>query len=104
MTVEGLHHWPSCPIKDVDFLKHPHRHQFKITCKKEVDHNDRDIEIIEFKRDIIGFLHLKNPHHGRCIDFKTKSCEDIAEELFKNFNLTYCSVLEDGENGAEIYR
>jgi hypothetical protein len=26
----------------------------------------------------------------------------IAEEIYSKFALNYCSVLEDGENGAEV--
>jgi hypothetical protein len=27
----------------------------------------------------------------------------IAQELLERFDLTYCAVYEDNENGAEIY-
>jgi hypothetical protein len=27
----------------------------------------------------------------------------LAKELLEEFDLTYCSVFEDNENGAEIY-
>jgi hypothetical protein len=27
----------------------------------------------------------------------------LARELMDNFNLKYCSVFEDNENGAEMY-
>ena len=30
------------------------------------------------------------------------SCEMIARELAEVFDLFYCSVLEDNENGAEV--
>jgi hypothetical protein len=104
IQVEGLHSWPECNIKEVEFLKYPHRHIFHICCKKEVEHNDRDIEIIKFKRRIQRFLQgmFYHPEKG-CLDFKNLSCEMIAKELLHKFNLYYCSVLEDGENGAEIF-
>ena len=39
----------------------------------------------------------------RCHNFKSMSCEMIARELYEGFDLEYCSVFEDNENGAEIY-
>lgn len=100
LTVEGLHYWPSCHIKEVDFLKSPHRHIFHIRCKKVVSHLDRDIEIIRFKRRVGE--HLAKKYGTPCCDFGAMSCEMIAEELVRTFGLSFCSVLEDGENGAEV--
>ena len=100
LTVEGLHCWPTCNIEGVKFLRNPHRHIFSVQCKKKVSHNDRDVEIIWFKRQITEFLNKK--YGSPCCDFGTMSCEMIAEELVTTFGLSYCSVLEDGENGAEI--
>ena len=34
--------------------------------------------------------------------FGGMSCESIAKELMYAFELNYCSVLEDNENGAEV--
>jgi hypothetical protein len=105
LQVEGVHNWPECPIEEVNFLKQLHRHLFKIKCKKEVSHDDRDVEIIQLKRKIqyhlkteygIGYEGLNGCHFGRM------SCEQIALELVRTFDLNYCEVLEDGENGAEI--
>lgn len=100
LQIEGIHNWENCDISEVSFLKYPHRHIFYITCKKEVYHDDRDIEIIMFKRDIENYL--KTTYGNICI-FGSKSCEMIAKELLTTFSLNYCSVLEDNENGAEIY-
>ena len=47
-----MHQWENCPIEEVAYLKDLHRHTFFIECKKEVTHDDRDIEIICFKREI----------------------------------------------------
>jgi hypothetical protein len=105
IQVEGIHNWPGCNIKEVDFLKFPHRHIFHICCKKQVTHEDRDIEIINFKRNITSFLvSIYGEPSQNVLLFGSKSCEMIAMELLTAFNLTYCSVLEDNENGAEIYK
>jgi hypothetical protein len=98
LQIEATHNWPKCPFKEVEFLKYPHRHIFHIKCKKEVQHNDRDVEIIMLKREIESYL--QKAYKGQ---FGSKSCEMIAEELLELFNLNYCSVLEDNENGAEIF-
>ncbi|MBP6424146.1 MAG: hypothetical protein KA278_00335 [Flavobacterium sp.] len=96
LQVEGLHQWKDCPIKEVDFLKDRHRHIFHICIKKTVSHNDRDIEIIYLKREVLNYLGTQP------IEFGNKSCETIAEELLKEFDADYVSVLEDNENGAEV--
>lgn len=102
---EGIHNWPDCFIPEVSFLKHPHRHIFFIVAKKEVTHNDRDIEIIQLKRKIDQYLIDSYAIKGqKTLHFGSKSCEMIAEELFEKFQLSYCSVLEDNENGAEIFK
>lgn len=98
LQVEGIHKWQDCPIEDVLFLRHRHRHMFHIEVRKEVTHNDRDIEIIMLKRKITQFLG-KEP-----IEFGNKSCEMIAELLLKAFDCTYVKVLEDNENGAILRR
>jgi len=97
LQYEAIHNWPKCDLKEVEFLKYPHRHIFHIKCKMEVKHNDRDVEIIMLKRKIEKYLSIQYDNN-----FGPKSCEMIAEELCELFNLNYCSVLEDNENGAEV--
>lgn len=89
----------------MEFLKSPHRHIFYITAKKEVTHLDRDIEIIQLKRVINSYLKkmYAKPNES-VLYFGSKSCEMIAMELLNQFDLCYCSVLEDGENGAEVIK
>jgi 6-pyruvoyl-tetrahydropterin synthase len=107
----GIHSWPECPHGDVAFLKHPHRHTFKIEVKVEVAHLDREIEFFKFQhavdRALNTVLHLdckeiEPVHLGR------KSCEEIAEDLYGEISRIYpyremvISVSEDGEVAAEI--
>lgn len=104
VQVEGMHRWEACPFEEVKFLRNPHRHIFHITCKKAVEHNDRDIEIILLKRAVQNYLTTTRFDSGiGCLNFGNSSCEDIAEVLINEFNLTACQVLEDGENGAESF-
>lgn len=93
---EAIHSWSKCPLPEVAFLKHPHRHIFHICAKKEVTHDDRQVEIIMFKRKILEYLNQWDN------DLGDQSCEMLAKELAHQFELSYCSVLEDGENGAEV--
>lgn len=103
LQVEGLHYWKGCDIKEVDYLKDLHRHTFYIRIEKEVTHNDRDIEIIKFKREIITLLENEYWDSSyNCINFEGMSCEHIAQWLQKQFELDLVEVLEDNENGAII--
>ena len=106
LQVEGIHWWKDARevFPEVGFLSDAHRHIFHITCKKQVFHDDRDVEFIMFKRDVQDYLYEKyHNKQDRCHRFGPMSCEMIARELLEYFGLEYCSVFEDNENGAEIY-
>lgn len=102
--IQGLHFWNTCDIKEVSYLKHTHRHKFYFRCEKEVTHNDRQIEIIKFKSDIISWLKATYycPQCCEHLNFQSLSCEDIAMTTLRKFNLDLCEVLEDNENGAIV--
>jgi len=105
LQVDGLHCWPAAKdiFPEVAFLSDLHRHMFHITLKKAVYHDDRDIEFIMFKRDVIEYLHDKYYSiSDRSHVFGAMSCEMIARELLEHFECTYVSVFEDNENGAEV--
>jgi len=94
---EGVHNWPGCHIEEVDFLKSPHRHMFHVEAMKQVSHDNREIEIIRFKREMTSWI--EQNYKG---NFESMSCEHIATVLLKMFDLDSCTVLEDGENGAMV--
>ena len=102
LQVEGVHQWSKCPFKQVRFLRDEHRHIFFIECEKIVNHDDRDVEFIMFKREITKYLTDKY-NDGECLKFKNMSCEMIAKELLLKYELIRCSVFEDNENGAIVY-
>ena len=88
LQVEGLHNWPDAAkvFPEVAFL------------------SDLHVEFIMFKRDVEDYLHqLYWENESRCMLFDSMSCEMIARTLYEHFDLEYCSVFEDNENGAEIY-
>lgn len=103
----ALHHWPTIPDgHSQSYLKNPHRHVFHITFKKQVFHNDRDSEFIELKNQINEYLHMRFKPDGpdQTPSLGSMSCEDLAELLITEFDGNYCSVMEDGECGAEIIK
>ena len=65
LELEGLHNWPAAQgvFPEVGFLSSMHRHKWFITAKKRVNHDDRDVEFIMFKRDIViqnqGLMNLE---------------------------------------------
>lgn len=97
LQVEGIHNWADCNLEDVIYLRNLHRHIFYIKAIKEVTHNNRDIEIIMFKNKIISYLNEK--YQG---SFNSMSCEDIAEDILRQFECNEVEVLEDNENGAIV--
>ena len=110
-TKEGIHKYPAAledpalatgDEYDVSFLGYPHRHTFHFKVQIQVTHNDRDIEFIQFKR------WLESLYVGDILQLDYKSCEMIADDLYKQINDKYPSrfvvidVAEDGENGCQI--
>ena len=101
--VEWIHRRKDCPLSDVSFLKDYHRHMFYITCTKKVLHDDRDVEIIMFKRELIRYLEARYfSEEKNCLFFDWMSCEMIAKELLDMYELESCEVLEDWENWALV--
>ena len=109
---EGVHYYPGADTNpatatgdcdDVSFLGYKHRHIFHFKVWIEVFHDDRDIEFIQFKR----WLQRLYNNDG-VLELNNKSCEMIADELYKAINDKYpgrfvrISVAEDNENGCEM--
>lgn len=105
LQVDGIHSWPECPLIEVDFLQTPHRHVFHIKAVASVDHDDRFIEFIVLKHDILEYLRDKYwDNEKRAHVFGRMSCEQLAIELIERFNLDSCDVSEDNENGSIVTR
>lgn len=106
LQVEGIHSWPECPFDEVAYLRDPHRHIFHIKGYKVVTHDDRDVEFIMLKRQLVEYLIFKyadrdNENPFICM-FGPMSCEMIAKELIEEFDLSKCEVSEDNENGTVV--
>lgn len=106
---EGVHRYPAALTDpklatgdeyDVSFLGHPHRHMFHFKVYLEVFHDDRDVEFIQFKR------WLENLYNKGTLELDYKSCEMMADDLYKEISSKYTDrkvwieVSEDGENGC----
>ena len=110
---EGIHKYPAALTDpalatgdeyDVSFLGHPHRHIFHFRVWISVQHNDRDIEFIQFKR----WLESLYNGQGAVLSLDYKSCEMMSDELHGIIALKYpgreiwIEISEDGENGSFI--
>lgn len=102
---EGIHCYPAALVdenlKDVSFLGHPHRHIFHFKVSISVEHNDRDIEFIQFKR------WLESLYSTNILELNYMSCEMIADSLYLEISKKYpdrklsIEVSEDLENGVK---
>lgn len=108
---EGVHLYPAAKDDpalstgnwdDVSFLGYAHRHIFHFRVGIAVEHNDRDIEFIQFKR------WLESLYNSSTLELNHRSCEMIAEELANEIHNRYpgrdieITVSEDNENGATM--
>jgi hypothetical protein len=103
---EGIHCYPAAltepTLSDVNFLGYPHRHIFHFKVEISVEHNDRDIEFIQFKR------WLESLYSSNRLELNSKSCEMISDDLYSQIAMKYpgrcvtIEVSEDGENGCRI--
>ena len=102
---EGIHCYPAAltepSLDDVKFLGYPHRHLFHFKVWISIEHNDRDIEFIQFKRWLMSLY-----EDTLALDYK--SCEMISDELYEIISQKYpnrevwIEVSEDSENGSFI--
>ncbi len=110
LKVEGTHYWPNCDIPSVEYLKYPHRHLFTIKVMYKVSHDDRDIEFINERYNILNFLKQQFLFNLdlSIFEFGSNSCESIASCIFdcydKKDKIVQIEVNEDDENGAILRR
>lgn len=99
-SVEGYHCWPDAP-KEVNFLRHVHRHVFHIKAGMRVDHNNRKREFFIEQRK----LQITADRFIGYNDEGSFSCEMFAEDILKQTPyLSWVEVWEDNENGARLER
>lgn len=103
---EGIHKYPAAltdqALEAVKFLGLDHRHMFHFKVAIEVEHSDRAIEFILFKR------WLESLYGDGILQLDYMSCEMISEALYEKIHARYpgraveITVSEDGENGATL--
>ena len=100
--IEGIHWWKDAP-EHLWYLKNEHRHIFKIICYWNVQHSDRQVEIIETQQKVRRYLENKYYYkkYNLCV-FENRSCEQIAQELMEHFGCYAVEVTEDGYGGAYV--
>lgn len=105
--IEALHNWPEARqvIPEMGFLSDIHMHYFSFKISKEVKHDEREVEIIQFRRKVIDYYYQTffdsslGTHN-----FGSRSCETLARNLMEQFDCQSVEVLEDNKNGAEIWK
>lgn len=106
VQVPGLHFWPEGLKRSENhkYLFNAHRHIFHIKVTKIVFHNNRDIEYLELKDQLLSVLLDEWPYITNTFihDFGNRSCEMLAERLLYRLNANEVEVSEDGENGSII--
>ncbi len=105
----GIHFWADAP-DEVAFLRHPHRHVFKISAMCEVTHEDRELEFFMVRQQIDNWVCSLPPYHPNMNDIKQLghwSCEHMAEEIRSRLQIKYSRnfsviVREDDENAGIV--
>ena len=61
---------------------------FHIDARREVFHDDRDVLFIVFKRMMKDYIEKTYYNHEiDCCDFNSNTCEMLAQEIYKEFEL-----------------
>ena len=105
LSIDACHNFPAAKelFPEVAFLSDRHRHMFHFKVCKKVYHDDRDVEFIMFKRDILAYLSDKYYDvTTRTHEFGSMSCEMLGKEIFNQFDCKWVEVWEDEENGAIV--
>lgn len=105
VLIPGFHYWEDAH-EQVDFLKVTHFHNFEIVAYKAVTNLDREVEYFEFADKLRSFINKRFPIHNsapKAVDFGTMSCEQIAQVIVSEFELSACEVWEDKLFGSKVY-
>lgn len=104
----GFHRWPGAGAVRF-YLGYPHRHVFHVTVEVDVDHDDRQVEFHDLIAKVEHFCRtIGEAAHGGGRDLGTRSCEQVASELWEFLGRSYpgrrvaVAVVEDGEAGGRV--
>jgi hypothetical protein len=102
--MEGFHCWPDAP-EEYKLLRAPHGHIFRFLCIIPVTES-RQLEFLAVRRRLQQVL--RNSYGAEPADFRSMSCEDLAESLIRSIRNIYevessVQVLEDPDVGAIVH-
>ena len=106
IEVAGAHNYPESTRV---YLKHSHRHDFRVSVVIGVTDQNRQFEFYDVQDSLRAaldslFVKIDNSTYN----FGTRSCEHIANELFpvlcKEFPVESVSVFEDDYNGSTVVK
>ena len=84
--------------RNLQYLQYPHRHVFCFQLAFNVTHGDRDLEFIITRNAVEEYLRANFwSEKYKLLDFGSRSCEMIAEDLKEAFDATKVRVGEDKE-------
>ena len=103
----GMHRWKNAP-DEYRYLRSYHRHEFHVTVKKFVHHDDRDEEFCHLKAKVAAWCEQSfgvesDKADGPCY-MHDLSCEQMANQIAEQFDAYEVKVSEDGENAGIAYR
>ena len=84
-TFLGTHSYSKCPFDEVGFLRNEHHHDFTIHVECSVIHDDRDLEWIMLRVELMEMVESSFEVNHKIVRFAERSCEMIAEEVKKYF-------------------
>lgn len=106
-AVPGLHRWPDAPDRR-SYLRHPHRHLFRVEVTCRVSHDEREVEFHDLAEAAeVIFRNEAVPWHpdASLLNFGARSCESMARTLghtlqAAGYPILSVTVSEDGENDS----
>lgn len=100
---EGFHMYENSP-EEVNFLRHPHRHLFKIELKIQTFHDDRELEFFIVKRAFEKWLDesLVLNYNGSCETMAKVILDEFVIANYGELREIQVVVSEDGENDGIV--
>lgn len=106
-SVTALHNWPGATGKR-SYLAWPHMHDFSISVRADVSHDDRDIEFHDLRDMLKVVVHgilRESDDDTHPASFGAQSCETIGRRILDQMPLVdEVHVDEDGFCGATVRR
>lgn len=108
-VMPGYHCWPGAP-QHLEFLSHPHFHNFHVAVTVTVKGGNREVEFFELEQECRDFLKdMGCESYMSVTSFGTWSCEHIAQALFSllkiaGYQVESVEISEDGTHSAIVRR